>query len=297
MTEKQKSKSPPKKNSQRASSPPPRSSRERQSSKEQLSRDETRRAEVLKRRKRRKRNKFIAYIMIVIVLLIVAITLSLTVFFGTKAITVTGDEIYNYEQITTASTINIGDNLFLTKKKAVASAIETALPYVEKVELKCHLSGTMEIKITAAKVALAIFNGETYTLLNSNCKVLENNSMVINDDVILLNTGEIISANLGEQIVFSNEADKDIIAKFMAALSEYEFTGVTAIDISKPLNVSMTYKGTAILELGVVESVPQKMPFIKKTMENLFKERPSFEGTVNFTIDKKAYVRDKREEK
>lgn len=262
---------------------------------EPLSRDEKRRAAAIKRRKARKRKKIFAYTIIILILLIVGVTLSLTVFFQIKAITVTGDEIYNYEQITGTSGIILGDNLFLTKKNAVEETIEKNLPYIENAELKRHLAGTMEIKITAAKPAIALFNGESYTLLNSSCKVLQNNATVVNDDVILLTAGEITAANPGENVMFANENDKTTIDKVLEAINQSEMTGITEMDISNASNIKITYNNKVILELGSVESIPSKMAFVKKTTEDILEERPNFEGTINFTIDKMSYVREKRE--
>lgn len=67
--------------------------------------------------KKRRIKKLIALILGIIIIIAVAITLSLTVFFRIDNVAVTGDEIYNNEDIIAASQINIGDNMFMTSKK------------------------------------------------------------------------------------------------------------------------------------------------------------------------------------
>ena len=64
--------------------------------------------------KKRRIKKLIALILGIIIIIAVAVTLSLTVFFRIDNVAVTGDEIYNNEDVIAASKLNIGDNMFMT---------------------------------------------------------------------------------------------------------------------------------------------------------------------------------------
>ena len=94
-----------------------------QGGRQQLSRDEMRRRSRLIKMKKRRIKKLIALILGIIIIIAVAVTLSLTVFFRIDNVAVTGDEIYNNEDVIAASQINIGDNMFMTSKKKTASGI------------------------------------------------------------------------------------------------------------------------------------------------------------------------------
>lgn len=163
--------------------------------------------------KKRKIKKLIALILGIIIIIAVAVTLSLTVFFRIDNVAVTGDEIYNNEDVIAASQINIGDNMFMTSKKKTASGIECTLPYVESAEIKRNLSGTITIKITAATAKLAIDNGDSFTLVSDKGKVLEDGLMTIGDGIIIIDSSPVISAVPGETVEFQDNDDLGIIKK------------------------------------------------------------------------------------
>lgn len=256
---------------------------------EPMSNDERRRLRAERARKRRRRRNLLIGALLTVIIVIVGVTLSLTVFFKIAAVDIAGDEIYNAEQITQASGINIGENLFLFSAKDAASAVEKALPYVEKAEIKRSLSCKVTISVTAAKAVAAIDNGEAYTLLNLSGKVLEDGVMTVNDDVVILETGEIVSAVPGEQLVL---ADADALADFtavMRAFAENALTGITNLDIRDRTNIKARYKDRILLKLGEASSIAAKSDFIKATLERNEKNTPDFRGSIDFSIDKKAY--------
>ena len=215
------------------------------------------------RRKRRRRN-IILGVLLTVILLTVGIVLSLTVFFKISAVTVSGDEVYSTEQVVEASGITQGENLFLLKKSDTAALIEKTLPYVETADISKSLSGTITIHITAAKAVAALDNGDSFTLLNASGKVLEDGVAALNDGVY-------------------------------EALQAAEIAGITELDVRDHLNIKAVYQGRITLELGAVSSLPDKTSFIKATLTRNDESEPEFEGTIDFTIDKKAYVRPKEE--
>lgn len=64
--------------------------------------------------------KVLLAVVLFIVLIAVGAVLSLTVFFKTQSVTVSGSGIYSQEQIVNASEINAGDNLFLINSDKTA---------------------------------------------------------------------------------------------------------------------------------------------------------------------------------
>jgi len=240
------------------------------------------------RKKRRRRNLIIGAVLTVL-FLIVGVVLCLTVFFNIAEIAVTGDEIYNYEQITQASGIEIGENLFLLSAKNTAQNIEKTLPYVEKAEIKRSLSCKVTIQVTAATAVAALDNGESYTLLNASGKVLEDGVMALSDGILVLEAGEISDAVPGEQVVFANaDAVADFVTVF-GALQDGGITGITELDVRNRMQVEAKYQNRIVLELGEASSVPDKIDFIKATLERCEQNSPEFKGSIDFSIDKKAY--------
>lgn len=254
-----------------------------------MSNDERRRQRALRARKRRRRQRLLLAAVVTVLLLIVGVILSLTVFFHIESIAVAGDEIYDPEQIIEASGITVGENLFLLSKKDAAAAIEQALPYVETAEIKRSLSCTVTIQITAAKAVGALDNGEYYTLLSSAGKALENGVVSLPDGVFVVKAGEVKRADPGEYVTFAQEnAFEDLVHTF-DAFAAANFSDVTELDVRDRTNIKARYKDRINLELGEVSSLPDKMSFVTATLERCETNTPNFKGTIDFTIDKKAY--------
>lgn len=240
------------------------------------------------RKKRRRRNLIIGVILTILIL-IVGVVLSLTVFFNIAEIAVTGDEIYNYEQITQASGIEVGENLFLMSTKNAAENIEKTLPYVEKAEIKRSLSCKVTIQVTAATAVAALDNGESYTLLNASGKVLEDGVVALSDGILVLEAGEISSAVPGELVVFANaDAVSDFVTVY-DAMQNAGIAGITELDVRDRMQIKAKYQNRIVLVLGEASSVPNKTDFIKATLDRCEQNSPEFKGSIDFSIDKKAY--------
>lgn len=254
-----------------------------------MSNDERRRLRAERARKRRRRRNLLIGVLLTVLLIIVGVTLSLTVFFKIASVEITGDEIYNAEQITQASGITVGENLFLFSAKDAASAVEKTLPYVEKAEIKRSLSCKITISVTAAKAVAAIDNGESYMLLNASGKVLEDGVMTVNDDVVILETGEITAAVPGDLLVTADAGALADYIEVMHAFVENNLAGITKLDIRDRSNIKAQYRDRILLKLGAAATIAEKTDFIKATLERNEKNTPEFRGSIDFSIDKKAY--------
>ena len=50
------------------------------------------------------------------------------------------------------------------------------------------------------------------------------------------------------------------------------------------------------LEVGMVSTLEQKIDFIKATLDKLNSDEPGFEGSIDFTVENKAFVNEKTEQ-
>lgn len=255
-----------------------------------MSGDEIRRAKNIERRRKRRRNKIIGYSLAIATVAAVAVILSLTVFFKIETVAVTGDEIYNNEQIIQASGLQTGDSMFLFDKDSVEASIETVLPYVEIAEIKRSVTGTLTINITAAAASLSIDTGDGYILLNSSGKVLEDGVTVINDDISVLRTSAVLSASSGSIIQLENEKDLETAVQIKKYIDEYEISKISEIDVTDYSDIRLTYDNRIVLKIGVPSDLGDKIDFIKATLEKHEAEEPAFRGTIDFTVENKAYI-------
>lgn len=255
-----------------------------------MSGDEIRRAKNIERRRKRRRNKIIGYSLAIATVAAVAVILSLTVFFKIETVAVTGDEIYNNEQIIQASGLQTGDNMFLFDKDSVEASIETVLPYVEIAEIKRSVTGTLTINITAAAASLSIDTGDGYILLNSSGKVLEDGVTVINEDISVLRTSAVLSASSGSIIQLENEKDLETAVQIKKYIDEYEISKISEIDVTDYSDIRLTYDNRIVLKIGIPSDLGDKIDFIKATLEKHEAEEPAFRGTIDFTVENKAYI-------
>ena len=261
-----------------------------------MSRDELRSKRNLERRKKRRRNKIIGYTVVIILIIAAAIALSLTVFFKIQSINVTGDDIYNAETIVAASGLNVGENMFKSSKKDISNKLETSLPYIESVHVKRSPTGNVTLVITAAKAELAIDCGEGYILMNKNGKVLEDGVVSINEDVATVTASTIVTATPGDIIVFENEQDTQTLKDIKSIIDSKQIEKITDINITQNSSVVLTYDMRITLEVGMMSTLEQKMDFVKATLDKLNSDEPNFEGSIDFTVENKAFVNEKTEQ-
>ena len=257
---------------------------------EPMSRDELRQQKYLERRRKRRRNRIIGYSVAIVALIIAAVVLSITVFFKIGNIVVTGDEVYNSETVIEASKLNIGDNMFMFSKEEVSSAVEEALPYVESLAIKRSPTGKLTFIITAAKAVMAIDRGDSYVLLSHNCKVLEDSAEAVDEGVAIINTSPVVSTVAGRTAEFENASDGETLTRLEDILLANSVGNITQIDITDYSNIKLKYNMRVTLKIGTVSSFEEKLDFINATLTKLDNDEPNFSGTVDFTIENKAFI-------
>lgn len=262
---------------------------------EPMSRDEVRRYNNIQRKKRRRRNKIILYCVMIVIITAVAIALSLTVFFKIQSVNVVGDDVYASESIISASELTVGENMFRYSKREISEKIEKTLPYVESVTVKRSPTGKITLEITAAKAEFAIDCGETYTLLSRSCKVLEDGIMFINDDVSTVSTSAVVYSEVGETAQFENSSDKETLSEIKKVFEDNSIEKITHIDITDYSSVEFVYDMRITLEIGMVSNLKEKADFISATLSKINADEPSFEGTIDFTVENKAFINEKEE--
>lgn len=260
------------------------------------SRDELRRERYLERRRKRKRNLIIGYSAAAVAVVIVAVVLSLTVFFKISSFEVGGDEVYSPDEIIAASELKNGENMFGFDKEDVSSLVETKLPYVGELSIKRSPTGKITFTVKADKAVMAIDNGDSYTLLDANCKVLETETQTINEDVALIVASPVTRAEAGFKAEFENSQDAETLTRLEGIMIDSGLEKITQFDVTDTNNIKLKYDLRITLKVGMLAALESKTDFIKATLNKLDGEEPSFKGTIDFTIENKAFVNDVDEE-
>ena len=157
------------------------------------------------RRRKNRRKKIIIRSVLGLIFFCVGTILALTLFFNINSIVVSGDAIYSDEKIIEISEVSTGDNLIFLSEKNLNKKISKELPYIGSVKIKRRLPSTLEIVIAKTDAYMAVLSDGCYTVLDKDCKVLEAGLETIGENIILVNLGEVESANVGEVIQIKNE--------------------------------------------------------------------------------------------
>ena len=243
------------------------------------------------RRKKNKRKKLIFRAVLCFIFLCIGIIFALTMFFNISEITVTGDTVYSSEDIIEKSGVVIGDNLIFVSKKKINEQVSTELPYVGSVKVKRHLPTKLELIVTKTDAVYAVVIDGYYTLLDANGKVLEKDLEYVAENIILLNIGEITSAELGRKICGTSDEYLEKLIDIRNACNECGIEDITAIDLSEIYDIKITYQGRIILELGETtkDNLYKKLSLGKAAIDTQNEENMLYRGTINLTVDGKGY--------
>lgn len=238
------------------------------------------------RRKKNKRKKLVISSLLCFVFLCAGIALVLTMFFDINTITVSGESAYSAEKIIEASGIKIGDNLIFISKQKANELITTKLPYIGSAEFKRRLPSKLEIIVKKADPVYAAAKDGYYILLDENGKVLETGLEYIGENLILLKTEEIVSAETGKIITLNNEKALGKLKEVREACIECGLSDITAVDLSNIYNIKLEYQGRITLVLGETDSgnLTKKLDLGKAAIETQNKENSAYRGTINLTV-------------
>lgn len=245
----------------------------------------------IQRNKRNRRKKIIFRSIIGVVFLVVGVIVGLSLFFNINKIVVSGDAVYSHETVIKASGVTEGDNLIFLSKSKLNEKISSELTYIGSVTVKRRLPSTLELVVKKTEAKLGIAMNGYFTLLDENGKVLEKDLETVGENIILLNLGEIESAELGETVVTKEEKT---FTKLHDVLSECERIGlhdISLMDISDIYNIKIVYQGRITLELGETDSenLSSKLALGKAAIEKQDEENNLYRGTINLTVDGKGY--------
>lgn len=195
---------------------------------------------------------------IVAVVLITGVVLSLTVLFKTEKIAVEGSTHYTEQQVAQASGLILGENLFLSDKESGGKRVEQALPYVEKAEVSIKIPDTIVIKVTEAKPAYLIAQGDDFVVISTQGRVLEHATKNTFDAPIIKGC-EITKTKVGETAQIKDKKMLSILNAITQALQKNKFEGIKEIDVTDAAAISLNYSNRIKIILGTPEDIDYKI--------------------------------------
>ena len=237
------------------------------------------------KRKRRKQ----AYVLLGIILSAAGIYLCCRMFLTIATITVTGQSRYTDEDLISSSGLEIGSNLFDFDAEQVGKTILDGHIYLETVTVKRSLPTTVEIAVTPV-LETGVVRGEMgFSVISTGGKVLETGIPYPPSELPII-SGLQLNISRSDNEALANIMDKrlETLSEINRALTENKITGITAIDLSDSMNLTITYQNRVKINLGNREKINDKIRFSMNVLEEV---DPSQEGVLNLSIDKKGFFR------
>ncbi len=212
------------------------------------------------RDKRKKR--LILYRIAAIFLICVGFVFSFNVFFTIDEIVINGQTQYSSEQIAAIFSPKVGDNLFLFSTDEEISKLQLALPYLDDIEIKRNLSGSIHLNVSQAVEQYSMSSVSGWVVLNDELRVLSI-APIMPEGITYINGIEAQEPVLGTQVVVKDVDVFAILNEFLSVVSELEFTPVTHIDLSDDLQINFTYESRIKIVLGTSNDMFEKMEWAK----------------------------------
>lgn len=167
--------------------------------------DESRRAQM---KKKKQKGKLLAVISVCVLIVLVLCAIGTYVALEgapIAKITVEGNETYKKKEILSVANISVGDNMLLVREKKTSSTLSEALPYISSVKVKYDFPDTLKLTVSETKDKYHLIFGKTFLTLDENGKVLSNKKKKVLDGCYKLTGFEKQDYNIGLNFV----ADED----------------------------------------------------------------------------------------
>lgn len=244
----------------------------------------------------------------VMLAVVAVIVLSMLIFFKVKHIEVLLPETedgqtrsyYSAEEIKEASGIHLDENLLSLSKATVASRIQKALPYVNEIQIKKQLPGTVVISFTEFDVTYAIQDSTgTWWLMSREGRILEPaDELSLRDHMSVTGltiqppqAGEWFKPSSAEGADMSEIAAKQkTVLDLIPALEKTPFAKqIVRADVSTSYDLTLWYGTRYEIRLGTTEQLDYKLRTLEAILQNGDVQRKSGTIDLSFTEDDKAH--------
>ena len=177
---------------------------------------------------------------------------ALTLFFRVNTIVVTGTQRYTQDQVTEASGVTAGDNLFLLNKYDVAAAIRTALPYVDEIRISRKLPDTLLIDIKECGTPVAAVQDGYAWLVSPSGRIVEQLSADEASGYATLTGCQLLAPSVGTSLALATEyaTQQTSLLRLLAALEDEDMMGdVNAIHLGDASTLNMDYLDRFTVEM------------------------------------------------
>ncbi|MBR1561925.1 MAG: FtsQ-type POTRA domain-containing protein [Ruminococcus sp.] len=221
----------------------------------------------------RMRNLYIGSIFIVLAIILIA---CLVFFFNIETIQIEGVTLYGDEQIQIVGGVQSGQNLIRLDTDVVEERLKNNLVYIEDVKVQQKLPSTLVITCTEAEKAVDIEDGDSYYVISSSGRVLEQSAKPTGR-IPVIKGFELKSKTPGEELASKDSLKTDILSQLLAGIQDNHYKRITNIDMSDRSDIKILYDERIEIRLGSSVDIESKLTQIKAVID---RQREDYEGTV-----------------
>jgi cell division protein FtsQ len=232
-------------------------------------------------RKRRK-NYSLYYAAALTAALIILGVLSVTVFFKTKTLSVSGNSVYTAGEIAEASGVAAGAPLLLLDRAGIRQKVLDDFIYIDDVKVSAKFPSTVTVSVTPSVAAASVQTEGGYLLITKTGKVLEAVSEPRSGTVVINGAG---AAGLapGEMLTLEDESRQLLILslaeKGFGVLSDK----LSSVDIKDEANVTFLYDNRLEINVGAYSDMDYKVKFLQYVIKDSI--GPNTSGKLSFLPD------------
>lgn len=224
------------------------------------------------------------YFFVLLAVMAAALLLSVFLLFKISQVKVTGDQVYSPQEILRICDYEEGGNLVFAPVKDRVQRLKNELPYIEEVQILKHLPGTIEIRITGAKVGACLESGGSWLYLSQSGKILEQREEPL-EGTLKIRGVQPEDSSPGTVAVPTDEAVAEVYEEILQKIIALDTAGkFTRLDLSDLYNISLWYEDRIQFLLGNAADLDYKIEFGLRIAEDENSIGSNERGKLDLTV-------------
>lgn len=235
-------------------------------------REKQKRDRIKKRRKRaRLKRKIFGIFFFLILILCFIIIIMKTPLFEVKLLEIEGNELVSDEEIARFSGLDTGNSIFARTASSAKKEI-LSLPYISEVSVKKSYPSKVKITVSELGASYVLKLDARNILTDKNGKSIkeaEEEEISAFPLVIGLSDGGFKIGSMTEALT---DDETQTFYRMIKCMEDYDFKGVTEIDLTDEYNISFKLNGVLKIRVGSLGSEDElsyKMAYIKEVLQKL----------------------------
>ena len=189
------------------------------------------------------------------------ILLCVFLLFRISRVEVTGDLIYDEQEILKLCGYQGGENLVFAPVEDQQRLLEKELPYIERAKITKHLPGTIRVEITGARLGACLENGGSWLYLSETGKILDRKAEA--PEGVMQVVGIVPKDNtLGTHLQLADESQEAAYQEIMEELVKLNAAAqFTKLDLTDIYNLRLWYEDRIEFRLGSAADLAYKVGF------------------------------------